>query len=234
MSRPERIPLFLTEEHQCSYLPDEVAQTAFVDPTLNISGPVYSSLNQQGFRRSGSYLYRPHCTHCDACKPLRVDVALFKPSRSQKRCIKKNENMEVRIKSETDIWTYYSLYSKYIEKRHPDGDMFPPAPEQFEGFLGDKSPFVRYVEFWDQNELLMVSVMDELADAISAIYTFYDPDFQDRGLGNFAILWQIGHAKMRYIQYLYLGYWIERCDKMNYKSKYHPSQILDDKRWQDF
>ncbi|MCL4158438.1 UNVERIFIED_CONTAM: hypothetical protein GTU68_064796 [Idotea baltica] len=231
MSQPEHISLYLTEEHQCSYLPEEIAQTAFVDPSLIISEPIYSSLNQQGFRRSGSYFYRPQCQQCNRCTPLRVKVSDFKPSRSQKRCLKANQSLSVSVKQEVDIWSYYNLYSSYIEHRHRDGDMHPPVPDQYESFLGESSNFVRYAEFHDQDRLVMVAVMDQLADALSAIYTFFDPKYESLGLGNYAVLWQLQHAKTRGIPYLYLGYWIEDCGKMNYKSKYKPNQMLIDGSW---
>lgn len=232
MSQPERIALYLTEEHQCSYLPEELAQTAFVDPTIDVSQAVYSSLNQQGFRRSGEYFYRPQCQTCSGCKPLRIPISSFSANRSQKRCLKKNSKLQARINPEADIWDYYDLYASYIEQRHRDGDMYPPVPDQYESFLGGNSKFTRYLEFYDADRLVMVSVMDELADALSAIYTFFDPALEARSLGNYAILWQINYAKKRRIPYLYLGYWIAQCNKMNYKSNFTPCQILVEGSWQ--
>lgn len=233
MSQPERIPLYLTEQHNCSYLPDELAQTAFVDPTVTISAPVYSSLNQQGFRRSGEYFYRPQCGACKSCKSLRVPVTQFVANRSQQRCKKMNASLTTKVVKEANIWDYYELYCRYLKLRHSDGDMYPPNPNQYESFLGAFTGFVQYVEYYLDGQLIMVSVMDELPDAISAIYTFFDPSFQKRSLGSYAILWQINHARERRIPYVYLGFWIENCDKMNYKSNFKPHQILDDGAWKN-
>lgn len=234
MSQPERISLYLTEEHQCSYLPDKIAQTAFVDPKVSVSDPVYSSLNHQGFRRSGSYYYRPQCNSCHGCKSLRICVNRFQPNRSQRRCLTTNTSLRARINPEADIWSYYGLYSDYVSARHRDGDMYPPVPDQYESFLGGNSNFVRYVEFFEGDDLVMVSVMDELADAISAIYTFYDPAHHKRSLGTYAILWQLKYARARKIPYVYLGFWIESCNKMNYKSKFKPYQMLEDGAWRQY
>ena len=234
MSQPERISLYLTEEHQCSYLPDKIAQTAFVDPKVIVSEPVYSSLNQQGFRRSGNYYYRPQCNQCQGCKSLRICVNEFAPNRSQRRCITKNSTLQAKINPEADIWNYYGLYSEYIAARHRDGDMYPPVPDQYESFLGNASNFVRYVEFFEGDNLVMVSVMDELADALSAIYTFYDPALENRGLGTYAILWQLKYARARRIPYLYLGFWIDSCVKMNYKSNFKPYQMLENGAWHKY
>ena len=231
MSQPERISLYLTEQHQCSYLPDKIAQTAFVDPKIAVSEPIYSSLNQQGFRRSGDYYYRPQCSSCKGCKSLRICANEFKPSRSQKRCLSKNKTLRARINPEADISSYYELYSEYIAARHRDGDMYPPIPDQYESFLGSASAFVRYVEFFEGEQLVMVSVMDELTDVLSAIYTFYDPNLEHRSLGTYAILWQLKYAQSRKIPYLYLGFWVQNCNKMNYKSNFKPYHVFEDGAW---
>lgn len=231
MSQSQRIPLFLTEEHACSYLPNEMAQTAFIDPSATISETVYSSLNTQGFRRSGEYYYRPQCKACTSCKSLRLPVDQFKANRSQKRCLKINSDIEVKVVANPDVWLYYDLYCEYIDKRHKDGDMHPPDPSQYESFIGGRSPFARHVEFYVEDKLAMVSVMDHLSTALSAIYTFYDPKLVSRSLGSFAILWQIDFAKKQGIPLLYLGFWIEECEKMRYKSNYKPHQVLHEGVW---
>ena len=84
------IPLFLTQEHPCSYLEGERAQSVFVHPAYPATTSIYAQLIEQGFRRSGDEIYAPHCPHCSACIPARLPVEKFKPSRSQKRCINKN------------------------------------------------------------------------------------------------------------------------------------------------
>lgn len=229
---PERIPLYMTDEHPCSYLDTEMARTAFIDPSFRVSKPIYSSLNQQGFRRSGDFFYRPQCKACDRCKPLRIPAASFQPSRSQRRNLKKNSDIVAVIKSDPDIWEYYGLYRRYLKSRHADGDMYPPDPTQYESFIGSRSDCVRYVEYYLDQQLVMVSVMDRLPDALSAVYTFFDPEYAHRGLGNFAVLWQISQAKEMAIPYLYLGFWIEASPKMNYKTQYRPYEILLDQRWQ--
>jgi len=232
MNRPERIPLYLTDEHKCSYLDTEMARTAFIDPNLKISTPVYSSLNQQGFRRSGDFLYRPHCEACQRCKSLRIPLSQFKPNRSQRRNQKKNNDITVVVKTNPDIWDYYDLYERYLKSRHADGDMYPPDPAQYESFLGFNGEYVRHVEYRLEDKLIMVSVMDELSESLSAAYTFFDPEHSDRGLGNFAILWQISHAKEKNLAYLYLGFWIAESEKMKYKSHYQPHEIFQNGKWQ--
>jgi hypothetical protein len=82
------IPLFQTQEHPCAYLEGEQAQSVFVHPAYPVTTSIYAQLIEQGFRRSGDEIYAPHCPHCFACIPARLPVQKFKPSRSQKRCIR--------------------------------------------------------------------------------------------------------------------------------------------------
>lgn len=235
----QRLRLLLTEEHPCSYLDNKQARTAFIDPEVAITKDLASSLNRQGFRRSGQYLYRAQCDDCVACQPIRVPVAEFKPTKSQKRALKKNPDLKVQVitKEELDQEQqehYFELYQRYISTRHSKGDMFPPNKNQFDGFIGKLYDFSRMIEFYLNDELVMVSLCDELYDGLSAIYTFFEPSLHSRGLGVYAILWQIQYSTSKGYPYLYLGFWIKDCEKMAYKSKYRPNELYANDIWQPF
>jgi len=237
MNFNQRLPVFITEAHPCSYLDDREARTAFVDPSVPISKNLASALNLQGFRRSGRYLYKTSCTNCSACQPLRVDVARFKPNKSQKRNWKKNSDIKTLVKTSIDIdgttrQNYYQLYEQYICTRHNKGDMFPPDKDQFDSFIGQLYPFSKIIEFSIGGNIVMVALCDALEDGYSAIYTFFDPDFRERGLGVYSALWQIEHCSSLGLPYLYMGFWIEACDKMSYKSNYKPNEIFHTNHWQ--
>lgn len=237
MNFNQRLPVFITEEHPCSYLDDRKARTAFVDPSVPISKSLASALNLQGFRRSGRYLYKTSCENCSACQPLRVDIGQFKPNKSQKRNWKKNADVQADIKNACEIddltnQRYYLLYEQYICARHDKGDMFPPDLEQFNSFIGQLYLFSKIIEFSIEGNLAMVALCDELEDGLSAIYTFFDPDLSHRGLGVYSALWQIQYCLEQDLPYLYMGFWIEECSKMNYKSCYKPHQIFRSGRWQ--
>ncbi|GAA5317141.1 MAG: arginyltransferase [Candidatus Pelagadaptatus aseana] len=225
------IRLFATHPHDCSYLENRQATTLFVDPELKMDRSLYSKLSALGFRRSGEHLYRPRCQKCRACIATRVAAAHFKPNRSQRRCWKKNQDIEVRISEELNTALYYPLYERYIYQRHADGDMYPPSEEQFNSFLLSAWDVTRYVEFWLEDKLVGIAVMDQLESDLTAVYTFYDPDLPKRSLGVFAILWQIHHAAKENLNHVYLGYWIKECDKMNYKLSYRPAQLFIDNNW---
>lgn len=232
MSNMQTLRFYVTPSHNCSYLPEQKAKTLFVDPQTRISVDGYSQLSELGFRRSGNHIYRPHCEGCNACQSIRIPVNLFKPSKSQKRIINKNKDLTVIRKVPVMDHEYFDLYQRYIEKRHADGDMYPPSPEQFHQFLVEGALNSWFYEFRDAHQrLLAVAVTDHLQRDMSALYTFYDPDEEDRSLGTFAILTQIAEAHNRNMNYLYLGYWVKECRKMRYKTAFKPLEMLIDGHW---
>ena len=131
MSNLRTLVFFATPAHDCSYLPDREATTMFVDPRAQVDKRLYSQLTALGFRRSGSHYYRPHCEQCNACTPVRLRVDDFRPDRSQRRVMAKNQDLTCRMVRASFSERYYNLYSHYIEQRHSDGDMYPPSREQF-------------------------------------------------------------------------------------------------------
>lgn len=232
MSNMQTLRFYVTPSHNCSYLPDQKAKTLFVDPQTQISVDSYSQLSELGFRRSGNHIYRPHCEGCNACQSIRIPVDAFSPSRSQKRILKKNQDLKVIRKAPVMDKAYFSLYQRYIEQRHADGDMYPPSPEQFHQFLVEGALNSWFYEFRDpQERLLAVAVTDHLNDDLSALYTFYAPEEESRSLGTFAILTQIQEARLRGMKYLYLGYWVKACRKMRYKTAFRPLEMLIDGHW---
>ena len=225
------VRLFRTSPHPCSYKDSEQAATVFVDPDLVIDKALNSKLSDLGYRRSGAHLYRPDCDFCQACISCRVPVAEFQFNRSQRRILRRNESLRMVEKSDLTDEFAYGLYQRYINQRHLDGDMFPASLEQYEAFIKTKMVDTRFFLFYEQDELLAVSVVDFLEQGLSAVYTFFDPDQSQRSLGNFAILWQINKCQELGLPYLFLGYWIKGCGKMEYKSKFRPLEMLINGRW---
>ena len=225
------IPLFLTQEHPCSYLESERAQSVFVHPSYPVTTSIYAQLIEQGFRRSGDKIYAPHCPHCSACIPVRLPVEKFKPSRSQKRCIHKNIDTQVIVKPAVFEQAHYDMYLRYQAIRHSDGSMANASPDDYLDFLGSSWCNTRFVEFSINNELAGVAVIDQFEQAWSAVYTFFEPKFSTYSLGVYAILWQIEQAFLQQKEFLYLGFWIKTCKKMAYKSDYQPIQLLIDNQW---
>lgn len=232
MSNLQTLKFYCTPAHRCSYLPDREAVTLFLDPKTDVSAEVYASLTSVGFRRSGDFVYRPHCGTCHACIPVRVSANLFRPDRSQRRCIERNRDILVTSAPPRYTPEYYALYEKYINARHQDGDMFPPSRNQFRSFLLCSWGSSRFYEFRTrEGRLLALAAVDHVDNGLSAVYTFYDPDEDARSLGRYAILWQLAECQRRNQSYLYLGYWIRQCRKMNYKHEYQPLEYFDGQQW---
>jgi len=222
--------LGITKSFDCNYLPEQQERLLVAtDPRLQNSQH-YAWLMSQGFRRSGEQIYRPHCEHCNACQSIRVITERFKPSKSQKRLLNKAKKYQCKITSKLDE-SYYPLYENYINHVHKDGAMFPANYQQYQSFLASDLTKQIFIETWFEDELIAVAVTDELNDALSAVYTFYHPDHRKNGIGVFSILKQIETAKQMKKPYLYLGYQIDQCSKMNYKNRYFPYQQLIENSW---
>lgn len=231
MSDLSTLKLFATQPHPCSYLDGQEATTVFVDPAADIDSSLYTQLSQLGFRRSGAHLYRPQCLRCQACLSCRIPVKLFKPNRSQRRCLQQNSDISLNITDNINTEEHYNLYARYIENRHQNGDMYPPSEEQYKAFLSSEWGITQFIELRLGEKLIGVCVCDQLGDGLSAVYTFYEAGLDQRSLGKFAILAQIEKARSMNLEYVYLGYWIKECDKMKYKIQYRPLELLVNRRW---
>tara|TARA_Y100000766_G_C18653668_1_gene481722 strand:- start:37 stop:741 length:705 start_codon:yes stop_codon:yes gene_type:complete len=229
----EQLParIGLSQPFECSYLPDRQEQLLVIlDPSCYSSNK-FESLLGLGFRRSGNQIYRPHCPICSACSSVRVLADEFIPTKSQKRKLNKAKNrFEVKY-SQVEREQYYPLYSKYISLRHQDGSMYPPDKSQFQSFLFCSWLTITFIELWDQDNLVAVAVTDCMDNAISAIYTFFDPDYEHFSLGTVMILQQLKFAKQQHKQFVYLGYQIDECDKMKYKTQFLPAQKQLNDQW---
>ncbi len=232
MTSLSELRFFTTPAHDCSYLEGKQAITLFADPLARIDTDLYSSLSAVGFRRSGTHIYRPYCQTCSACIPVRIPVHAFNARRRQKRVLKRNEDLIVTANPPAVTDEYFDIYDRYITSRHSDGDMYPASREQFESFLVEGRPEASFFTFREPDgRLLGVTVADQLNDGLSAIYTFFEPEEQQRAPGVFAILWLIEESKRFGLQYLYLGYWIKQCQKMNYKMDYKPIELYVNNSW---
>jgi len=225
------VRLFRTSPHPCSYKEGQLASTVFVDPELEIQQPLSSKLSEMGYRRSGAHMYRPDCDLCDACISCRVPVARFALKKAHRRIWNKNQDLEVEDCFELNCPDSYQLYKHYINTRHKDGDMYPSTPEQFQSFIQTKTADTRFLKFYLQQQLVAVAVIDVLQHGLSAVYTFFEPDLAKRSLGIYVILWQLQLAQRMQVPYLFLGYWIKDCPKMQYKSNFRPIEMLVDGRW---
>jgi len=229
---PVRIPLAISADHPCPYLPGRIARNRAVF-VGRMPPPLYHQFMDAGFRRSGKVLYQPICPACRHCLPIRIRVADFSPSKSQRRCLRKNADLSITIHPPAPSDEKFDLYRRYLTGWHRSSTDGRAA---FESFLYESPTDSVEFEYRDPStRLLAVGVCDVSPQSLSSVYFFYDPNESRRSLGTFGVLREIQYAAEQSMAYYYLGYWVEGCRTMNYKSTYHPCQLLHpDGVWRDF
>lgn len=231
MNDQTRFHFYASTPEICGYLPGRKSVSAFANPYMDMDMETYNELIQFGFRRSGGYLYRPHCPSCNQCVSVRVPVGQFHLSRNDKRTLKINQDLHLRSVKGKFFEEHYELYRKYINQRHAGGSMENPSKTDFHRFLICDWADTLFIEFREGKKLVAVAVTDITNSGLSAVYTFFDPEMRSRSLGHFAILKQIEYAQQQDLIYLYLGYWIKDCEKMSYKSRYTPAEGFINDMW---
>lgn len=225
------IRLFQTLEHACGYWPERPSRDLIIDPADPHLPSVYAQAMAMGFRRSGGHVYRPHCPGCRACISVRVPAREFRPNRSQRRCLARNADLELRLAPPRRTEENFALYRRYLDGRHRGGGMDDPAPENFDSFLACGWSPTQFMEFRLAGQLVALAVTDAVPEALSAVYTFYDPALAHRGLGTYAILRQIQRCRDEGRAHLYLGFWLHGHPKMAYKRGFQPLEFLDGATW---
>ena len=228
------LTFFLTAPHECNYIDDKEATSLFADPIYPKNKELYSILVENGFRRSGEHLYRPHCASCSECVPVRIPVNEFSPRRHQRRNIKQNQDVSVTETQACFNEEHFLLYERYLAARHKNSGMDNPTEENYRDFLWCDWSDTRLFEYRIDKKLIAVAVVDNLKNANSAVYTFFETEYASRGLGKYAILNMIETTKNEGKNWLYLGYWIASCQKMSYKIEYQPIECFLDNQWKRF
>ena len=227
--------LFISAPHPCPYIEPETASTVLLDPEFKVNNHLFSILLKSGFRRSGETIYRPHCRNCNECVSVRISASEYQPNRAQKRTYKRNQDIYTNLVPAEFKEEHFELYKRYQSWRHTGDIMDHDDPIRYQEFMVDSSIDTAFIEFRlnDKNgPLVALAVCDLPDDGLSAVYTFFDPELGKRSLGTFAIMKQIDYVREMGLDWVYLGYWISSCKKMNYKTNFKPMFGFVNKEWQ--
>lgn len=223
-----RIIEFSTLETSCSYIEGcrtrmEYKYIQYASKELN------QTLVERGWRRFGHYYSRPQCAQCRACLSLRIDAQKYVFSHAAKRTFKKAANIRYVIQSPSisnEHLELYDKYHRYMEQKRGWQYYYLKPQSYHELYVSGAHDFGKEILYFHEDQLIGVDLVDFLEDGISSIYFYYDPDFAHLSLGRLSIYEQIILAKEYDLDWIYLGYYVEKCPSLKYKAMYQPYQIL--------
>jgi arginine-tRNA-protein transferase len=229
---------FVTAPAPCPYLPGRTERKVFAELKGHDAVEMNEALGRIGFRRSQNVVYRPSCDFCQACLSLRVLASQFRPSRSQARLLRRHADLEVHACEPWATDEQWQLLKAYLNSRHPDGGMAGMDSHDFADMVEHSPVDTVIVEYREisadgrPGRLVGACLTDKQSDGLSMIYSFYEtgPDARP-GLGSFIILDHITRAAAAGLPHVYLGYWIKDCERMDYKARYQPAEILQNGLW---
>ena len=221
----------LSMESNCPYIKGQTEQRIAVD--ISNDPQCHDGLAAAGFRRVENWVYRPACPQCNACLPWRVDAENFQPSRNMSRIIRKNRDLTRHIASPNPSDDHYRLFKTYVTSRHDDGQMAQMDQLEFTSMISNSPIETVLISYNDAENNLVGAILSDLqSDGLSAVYSFFEPGLKTRSLGTFMVLDLMGIAKKSGLNWLYLGYFVEGSQKMEYKARFGPAEIFKDGQWQ--
>ncbi len=224
---------FSTPPAPCPYLEDKMERKIVTLLAGEDPDHLHNALSLAGFRRSQDLAYRPACEGCNACIPIRVQTRNFSASKSQRRIWSKNRSLKATERPAYATEEHFELFRRYLRARHSDGGMADMDFHDYQAMVEDSPVRSQLVEFrHEDGTLSAVCLTDLMDDGLSLVYSFYDPDDEKLSPGSFIILWHILQARYLAMPYVYLGYWIAESQKMAYKKKFQPVEILTKEGWQ--
>jgi arginine-tRNA-protein transferase len=215
--------------YDCPYLPNRQAlQYGFASEALDAD--LYHALMDRGFRRSGQIFYGMDCPDCQACMPIRVPVATFRASKSQRRTARRNQDVRVEFAAPKFRDDSFELYQRYLRHQHPDTPQDESEASFRDMLYADVVDSLEARYFVDER-LIGVSLLDVSSQSLSAVYHFFEPELRERRIGVFSVLAEIEHARQLQIPHYYIGYWVRNAKTMQYKADYGPNEVLVSGNW---
>jgi len=190
---------------------------------------------ERGDRRQGLLVYRPTCAACQACQALRIDVDAFEPSRTQRRIFRRGEaELDVAVARPAVTAEKVGLYNRHKVERDllVQDELLDAAA--YREFLVESCTDTIEIDYRHRGQLVGVAVSDVAADALSAVYCYFDPEYGKLSPGAYSILKQIALCREWKLRYLYLGLYVAGCASMRYKATYFPHERLIGGHWRRF
>jgi arginyl-tRNA--protein-N-Asp/Glu arginylyltransferase len=236
---------FLTAPSPCPYLDGQLERKVFTHLVGDKAAEMNDLLTQGGFRRSQNIAYRPACETCRACVSVRILAQEFVASRNMKRVLQHNSDLVGHMHNAEPSTEQYSLFRSYLDARHRRGGMSDMTVLDYAMMVEDTHVDTKVIEYRrrgpdtfitgkGQGELIAVALTDKMADGLSMVYSYFNPDFEERSLGTFMILDHIARARAMGLPHVYLGYWVNGSRKMNYKMRFMPQEHLGPKGWERY
>ena len=232
-----QLRFFLTAPSPCPYLPGRDERKVFAHLPLSEGASVNDSLTQVGFRRSQNIAYRPACESCEACVSARIPTADYVFSRSARRILDRNGDLMRYLVEAEATMEQFDLLRRYLGARHAEGGMADMTWHDYVAMVEDTAVRTHLIEYrlapqdGGPGELVACALVDVLADGLSLVYSFYDPALAKRSPGSFIILDHVVQAEAAGLPYVYLGYWVAGSDKMAYKARFSPLEVLKPGGW---
>ena len=230
---PRRPQFFYTTAPlPCPYVAGRTERKVVTEITGPGMGSLHDRLSRAGFRRSHNIAYAPVCPSCQSCIPIRIPVATFQPTTTLRRIARANAAVEGFVMGPRATAEQFQLFQSYQQTRHGGGDMATMSFYDYRAMVEDTPVETSVIEFRDPDtRLISACLMDKLGDGLSAVYSYYAPGLEKRSLGTHAILWLVDQARALGLPYVYLGYWVPESQKMAYKARFRPSEILVSGTW---
>jgi leucyl-tRNA---protein transferase len=223
---------FATGTLPCPYVAGRGERKLVTELFGNAASGLYNELSRAGFRRSHALAYRPACSGCSACVPVRIPVEGFAESRSQRRIRNVNRDLAAAAENPRADHEQFRLFQRYQRSRHADSDMAAMTFGDYRAMIEDSPLLTRILALREKSGALRGACLaDVLDDGISAVYSYYDPEEAKRGLGTMLVLALVDEARRRGLAFVYLGYWISASAKMAYKERFRPLEALRDGEW---
>ena len=231
---------YLTAPQPCAYLQGREERKVFTTLQGQNASAVNNALSLRGFRRSQSVIYRPACVGCSACMSIRIPVESFQPSRTQRRTADRNCDVERRTCEAWATEAQFRLFRRYLDHRHADGGMADMDAFDYASMVDETPVNSTLVEYTLRDpgattrRLIGACLTDVLADGLSMVYSFFEPEERVRSLGSYMILDHVHLAREMGLPFVYLGYWVPGSQKMQYKVNFRPFELCDGSTWRRF